>query len=319
MKQKHNINVVTLIGSFLCLVLLISPACIGGFVLQEGKYREITRTSHTRAEGAVAEGTEYWGLLFAVGNYSNNPDQNRPEMIEACNYLYDVLMASSEWKSDHIHKVTGNMATGRNLIKELLWLKQNADNDDYVLVYITTHGSQLRKKNGQPLDLPPRDEADGADEILIMYDGFDKWYGFIWDDLLNFFLSLIKCKGLCLIVDSCYSGGFNDPPTNKMSPGKYDAESFVKGFVEDVAQQGRIVLMSCEETTLSYDCLFSECLIEGFAGLADEFLGNYDGINSAEESFNLALVFVELMTDGEQCPTMLDMYPGQFPVTSNSY
>ena len=85
------------------------------------------------------------------------------------------------------------------------------------LCIITTHGITFAKINGSPWDLPPKDETDGADEFLVMYNGFNQWYGIIWDDLLNFFLSIIKCKGLCLIVDSCYSGGFNDLPLMQSS------------------------------------------------------------------------------------------------------
>jgi hypothetical protein len=80
-------------------------------------------------------------------------------------------------------------------------LRKNAKSEDYVLVYITTHGNHLMDAYGRPWDLSPKDEADGADEILMMYNGFNKWYGIIWDDMLNFFLSIIKCKELCLIVD----------------------------------------------------------------------------------------------------------------------
>ena len=96
-----------------------------------------------------------------------------------------------------------------------------------------------------------------------MYNGFNKWYGIIWDDMLNFFLSIIKCKGLCLIVDSCYSGGFNDPPFGAIEQDKYTAESFTKGFVEDLAAPGRVVLMSCQENEVSYGSDFSDLIISG--------------------------------------------------------
>ena len=153
----------------------------------------------------------------------------------------------------------GSQAILQNLIKELLWLRKNSKSEDYVLVYITTHGDQLKNAHGLPWDLPPKDEADGSDELLMMYNGFNKWYGIIWDDMLNFFLSIIKCKGLCLIVDSCYSGGFNDPPLNAFNPkdqGIFTAESFTKGFVKDMSAENRIVLMSTEENSVSYGIIF---------------------------------------------------------------
>ena len=154
--------------------------------------------------------TDYWALLFAVGVYKNNPDQDRPSMLKAVEDFYNVLLDSPQWQEDNIHKVTASDATRSRLLQELVWLSKNADNEDMVIVYLTTHGSPLKDFEGNYIDLPPKDEADGADEMLVMYEGFDIWHEFIWDDLLNLYLSKINSKGLCLIVDSCYSGGFND-------------------------------------------------------------------------------------------------------------
>jgi len=260
------------------------------------------------------EDTEYWGLIFAVGVYKNNPWQDRPSMLECADNLYEVLIDSPQWKADHIHKVTAENSTGRRLIQELIWLIQSEDKNDMSLIYLTTHGSPLKTPIiGIPIDLPPRDEDDRADEILVMYEGFDKRYAFIWDDLLNFFLSLLQSKGVCLIVDSCYAGGFNDNP---MFPRtifrEYTSESFSKGLAEELSSQNRIVLMACEEDEPSYGCHFSEFLIEGFWGKADLW-GNKDGINSAEEGFDYSKFWVS--ESYSFTPTILDQYSGEYPVT----
>jgi hypothetical protein len=294
----------------------MSPICIADFlpkdVLKENNKKDVSSFFNTQKTA----GSEYWALLFAVGVYKNNPDQNRPSMLEAVDNLHDVLLDSPQWKIENIHKITGSEATGVRLIQELIWLIKNEDSDDMSLIYITTHGSPLRNFNGYPIDIPPKDEYDGADEILIMYDGFDKWYGFVWDDLLNFFISLLKSKGVCLIVDSCFSGGFNDNPLFKRTTSiEYSAESFTQDFTNELSSQNRIVLMSCEENEVSYGSDFSDLLIAGFAGLADiPPFGNGDGIRSAEEAFDLAEFWLEFI--GQQHPTILDLYPGEFPVTT---
>ena len=138
----------------------------------------------------VDEDTEYWAIIFAVGIYYKHPEQNRPSMIECAENLYKVLIDSPNWQEDHIHKIIAYEATGRRLIRELLWLIRNEDSDDMSLIYLTSHGGPMLDQDGNPLDLPPKDEDDGADEVLVMYNGFDKWYAFIWDDLLNFFLKI---------------------------------------------------------------------------------------------------------------------------------
>jgi len=299
-KTKWSVGII----SFICVVLLVSPACTAGLssLSLKKKNTQIQETSQSHC----------WALLFAVGIYENAPDQDRPTMLEACDDLYNVLLNNPQsWQMSNIHVVKGSQAILQNLIKELLWLRKNSKSEDYVVVYITTHGGQL-KRQGLPWDLPPKDEADGSDELLVMYNGFNQWYGIIWDDMLNFFLSMIKCKGLCLIVDSCYSGGFNDSPNTAIEQDKYTAESFVTGFAEDLAAPGRIVLMSCQENEISYGSDFSNLLIGGFQGSAD-FWGNNDGINSAEESFAWAEFWLDW--GGYQHPTILDTYSGEFPVT----
>jgi len=309
-KMKWSLGIM----SFICIVLLISPACTAGLSSL------IPKKKNTQNQETMQ--SQYRALLFAVGVYENAPDQDRPEMLQACDDLYNVLLDSPQfWQVSNIHTVKGSQAILQNLIKELLWLRKNSKSEDYVLVYITTHGNQLRDAHGQPWDLPPKDdEADGSDEILVMYNGFNKWYGIIWDDMLNFFLSMIKCKGLCLIVDSCYSGGFNDPSYNDINPGQFSAQSFTKGFIQDVAATNRIVLMSSQENTVSYGTFFSNFLIGGFSGSADSG-GNNDGVNSAEEAFSYAAPWtywwVLFNTGEEQNPTISDMYPGEFPVTTS--
>jgi len=302
--MKGKIKVSVGLISILCAVLLVTPACTAGLSSLSLK----KSNGQTRA----ASQSQYWALLFAVGIYKNTPDADRPEMLEACDNLYTELLNSPNyWKASNIHKVTGSQAILQNLIQELLWLRKNSKSEDYVLVYLTTHGAHLQR-SGLPWDLPPKDETDGSDEILVMYNGFVDWYGIIWDDLLNFFLSLIKCKGLCLIVDSCYSGGFNDPPMNAVGQQHFTADSFTTGFVEDLAAQGRVVLMSCQENEVSYGTDFSNLLINGFQGFGD-FFGNQDGINSAEEAFAWAKFWMDL--GGTQHPTIADYYAGELPVT----
>lgn len=324
--------------------------------------------------------TEYWALIFAVGVYKNHPNQDRPSMLEAADDLYDVLLGSPQWQADHIHKVTAAQCSLSRLIQELFWLIQNVESEDKVIVYLTTHGSRLKDSQGNLLDIPPKDEADGADEGLIMYEGFDNGLEFIWDDLLNYFLGMINAEGICLIVDSCYAGGFNDnigdiqnynlnPVSSEIyNEGKiyskfsktkelikdliikiyqkliknnekiidnlckivYDNSYFLhkdasnnrevdifnQEFVKDLLAGKRIILMSCEEDTVSYGSQFTNFLIDGFWGMAD-IIGNGDGINSAEESFAYSDWWVNVLSGGDQNPTIRDNYPGEFTVTYN--
>jgi hypothetical protein len=320
-KMKFIINkklTVQLI-SIACVTLIITPVCNAGVKTDDVKTESKKKISGINEKiekfNPTNRGTEYWALLVAVGVYLNHPSQNRPSMLEAVDNLHEALLDSPLWSEDHIHILKGEEATMRNLIRELIWLILKEDKNDMSLVYITTHGYPLKNEDDTPMDIPPKDEDDGADESLIMYEGFEYWYGNMWDDLLNFLLSLLQSQGVCLIVDSCYSGGFNDDPMfiGGLFDG-YTAESFSQGFLKEVGSQGRVVLMSCEEDEVSWGSLFSGYLTQGFLGAADLF-GNGDGINSAEEAFNYAEPRVKFLSGGDQCPTMLDLYPGEYPVT----
>jgi hypothetical protein len=291
------------------ILLFVSAGVIPSIIgIEKDFYKNVTGNSYSEKED-----TEYWALIFAVGIYKNAFNEDRPELIINANLLYEVLINSPNWQANHIHMITAEKATGRRLIKELLWLIRHEDSDDISLIYLTTHGGPLKDTQGNPIDLPPKDEEDGADEILVMHEGFDKWYAFIWDDLLNFFLSMLQSKGVCLIVDSCFAGGFNDKPIFlRASSEKYTDESFTLGFAEDLSAQNRVVLMACQENETSYGGFFSKLLIDGLWGAGDLW-GNNDGINSAEEVFNYAEFWVN-----KTCtftPTIFDLYPGECPVT----
>ena len=303
MKKKLQIRIGIAFGIIILFVgASVVPSIVG---IGGNNYGSMDNTVSSNEE------TEYWAIIFAVGIYYKHPEKNIPSMLACADDLYEVLVDSPNWQADHIHKVTGSDATGIRLILELLWLIRNDDSDDISLIYLTSHGGPLYGLSSKPVDRLPKDEDDGFDECLAMYHGFERWYAVIWDDLLNYFLGLLQSKGVCLIVDSCHAGGFNDEPMFAGTTDEdYSAESFVKGFAEELAGQGRVVLMGCREDEVTYGSEFSEFLIDGFSGQAD-FWGNKDGINSAEEAFEYA---VSNIWD-EQHPTILDLYPGECPVT----
>jgi len=100
-------------------------------------------------------------------------------------------------------------------------------------------------------------------------------------------LNRLDSKGVCLVVWSCQSGGFNEPIFWNKS--------------------GKVVLTACREDEKPEDANFPFFLIDGLRGFADV---NMDGVVSAEEVFNYA----KKRVDGYH-PTMHDDYPGELPLT----
>jgi hypothetical protein len=257
----------------------------------------------------AADDTEYWALLVGAGAYAENPMQDRPDMILEVNDFYAQLLQSDWWPADHIKVLTGEDATVVNIIAGLRWLDRMEDSNDICLVYLSTHGFPLG------FDIPPKDEADGTDEALVTYWGFTYPSLVIWDDELNVLLNRLESKGVCLIVDSCYAGGFNDPPnwnitdipTDIQHQNAYAAEQWAKGFAEDIRGQKRVVLMGSCEDEEAVSGGFGPYLVDGIRGYAD---ANHDGIISAEEVF----YYAEPRSAFMQHPTIYDGFDGELPI-----
>lgn len=262
---------------------------------------------------------EYWGLLVAGGIYANNPAKRLDAMPVVLEKLYDTLLVSERWDKDHIKAIKWKNATHLNIIKGFRWLDQMEDENDICLIYLTTHGGPLR------FDLPPLDEEDGRDERLTTYRSYLPFkhplsqqplvnpFGYITDDEINYFLNRLESQGICVIVDSCHSGGFND---NWSYTKENNLVDFAREFGNDLKGRNRIIMTSVGEKELMYGMnWFTYYLIEGMKGYSDN---NEDRVCSAEEAFWYAQPFIRDM-DGvfprPMHPQIFDDYPGELPLT----
>jgi hypothetical protein len=237
----------------------------------------------------IGKAAQYWAFVVGVGQYADSPDNNRPDMILEANDFRNLLLQSSWWSADHIKILTAENATRSNIVAGFRWLITQASADDVVVVYLSTHGNYL------PFDIPPRDENDSLDEMLVTYWGFAYNTSFITDDTINILLNQLKSNNVCLIVDSCYAGGFNDHSK----------------LLKSAPEQHRVILMGSCEDELSYSGGFAPYLIDGLRGYADR---NGDGMVTAEEAFN----YTEPRSVPRQHPTMYDGYPGELPLTTDT-
>ena len=251
--------------------------------------------------------TEYWALLVAVAEYADNPDQDRPLMLEETDGFHDLLLTSPIWKEDHIKIIKTEDATVMNILQGLRWLDEMEDSNDMCVFYITTHGFPLG------YEFPPFDEDDGTDEALASFWFFAYPTMIITDDEINFMLNQLESQGVCMIVDSCYAGGFDDSPDwnqqNKYASNAVKKDkviNWIQDFGKEVSGQNRVVLMASCEDELSYSGGFAPYILDAMKGYGDT---DGDGIVTAEEVF----YYVEPRT-ARQHPTLFDNYPGEFPL-----
>jgi hypothetical protein len=290
---------------------------------------------------ASNEETEYWALLVGVTEIANSPQMDIPYNNLVIENLRDMLLVSEFWHNDHIKTLIGREATYHNIINGFKWLDEKADKYDVCLFYITGHGGYF------PIDLPPFDETDGdGDEVLYTWTSgiglgniFNRFpqlpqgiplFGSlpyihdISDDQLKSLLNKLDAEGVCVIIDTCYSGGFNDSadlPQEYLGLLNTHTEKthheWSQSFAAELSNPGKVILMSCRGSELSQGACFTYFAIEGFQGTADE---NHDGLCSAEEVFHYAAPRTECWLKEykhwEQHPQLYDNYPGELPLTN---
>jgi hypothetical protein len=306
------------IVSILVVMLLITTvvSAIGSKGINENNVEDHPALKDT--DIIVEDGTEYWALLVAGGIYANNPAKRLDVMPVVVEKLHNTLLVSEQWGEDHIKVIKWKNATHLNIIKGFRWLDQMEDENDICLIYLTTHGGPLR------FDIPPLDEEDGMDEILATYGAYlpfkNPWtqkpllnpFGFITDDEINYFLNRLESQGICVIVDSCHSGGFND---NWSCTRKAQSVDFAREFGNDLQGRNRIVMTSVGEEELCYGMnWFTYYLIEGMKGYADS---NDNGVCSAEEAFWYAKPIIRNIDvfPIQMHPRIFDDYPGELSLT----
>jgi hypothetical protein len=86
------------------------------------------------------------------------------------------------------------------------WVREGVRADDRVLIYFSSHGTQIPDESG--------DEKDGADEVLTMHDvkakqlpgGQASLTGVLRDDTFGKALAAIASRNVLVMVDACHSG-----------------------------------------------------------------------------------------------------------------
>jgi len=301
-----------ILGMLVCMLLIIP-----GF----GAFTTATRTESATQTKPSNDGTEYWALLVGVNEFKNQPymtNISRSNGIPPTE-LYNLLLSSDHWKSDHIRLLTGKNASIFNVFKSFRWMHRMADADDICLFYITTHGAPF-------YDMPPRDENGGYDTMLWMYDTYrtqiGKWPDciywcfpnklyYLYDDTINRWITNLRCKGVCVILEACYAGGLDNPSQTTSV-----VSERMNRFAQKLSGPGRVILMACQDDELSNGNFFGYYLMEGLQGFGD---ANKDNLCSAEEAFNYSVPKTKSILLNEynfpMHPQIYDSYPGELILT----
>jgi len=215
-------------------------------------------------------------------------------------------------RNDKIDYVSYGPATKDYLISSIERIKDEANkyNDSEVFIWISGHGV------GDPDKKITGGKILERSEVVL-------WDGTIQDKELGELLEGLKAK-LCLIVDSCYSGGF----ANRII---FNVPSLLRS---NIPKDGRIVITGESKFSIGYASnvsgpLFTQLWFEGLkTGKADGFRKGLfgvakrshlnifkDGRVSVEEAFYYAKYMIrkEYRDFIWMQPQMNDMYPHKYP------
>ncbi len=187
-------------------LVLATPAG-RGFTAEEGTAKTPASSASGAAEspGPVAQ---KWALVVGISQFT---DKSIPRLnfttADASSFAEELTdPAIGRFPASHVHVLTDEQATTRNLKEGLNWIARHAGINDLVVIYVATHGT--------PRTL---DTAGGAN-YLVTYDtevstdgGFneDAMFATAYPmiELANAVATRMKALRTAVILDTCYSGG----------------------------------------------------------------------------------------------------------------
>jgi hypothetical protein len=233
-------------------LVLATPASRGLMVEEEG--------TKTPGPPAATPGPveQKWALVVGIGRFT---DQNIPRLnyttADANVFAAQLIDPGiGRFPASHVHVLTDERATTKNIKEELNWIARHAEPNDLVLIYVATHGT--------PRTL---DTAGGAN-YLVTYDTevysagkFDEDAMFATAypmvELANAVATRMKAMRTAVILDTCYSGGSMKNESPRMSAGLANTAPSGK-MLERMSQgTGRIVMAASrvDEESLESDQL----------------------------------------------------------------
>jgi Caspase domain len=154
------------------------------------------------------------------------------------------------FKSDHVHLLTDEKATLVQIKYELEWLRQNAREDDLVVIYLSSHGS------------PGGVDPEGI-SYIVTYDTDATEEGLYSTalpmvDIVTAVQNRIKARKAVVFLDTCYSGAALKGSRSLVTKKAGVSESTLERFRDGV---GRVIVTASQADEQSWE---SEGLKNGY-------------------------------------------------------
>lgn len=138
-----------------------------------------------------------WALVIGISNFKD-PSINLKYAAKDATDFRNYLITSANFKPDHVRLLTDSQATRENIVNNLgeKWLRQLADRDDLVCIYISSHGSAAKAEAG-------------ATNFVVPYDGNASnllFTGIPMQWLTAGLKDLVHSNRLVVLLDVCHGG-----------------------------------------------------------------------------------------------------------------
>ena len=290
-KTNFSVKKITILLLIMLMTTSLMPLAIGA-PLPPQSTNAIEKTI-----SPYNQDTEYYAIIAACTDYHNDkyniPKKPAPPIPEyKLKFLYNSLLEAENWHQENIMLLLNENASRQHILNAFDQMADIVGPDDIFLFCWSGHGSQVLDDDG---DEQLYDPEDSYDEIICPYDievVDGEPTNFIRDDEIDNALSEIQAKGMCLIFESCLSGGLVDKTKTTTERSSYNnVESL------DINAENRVVIMSTLPDTLGRASFLTgfpllTSLALAFKGYAQD--RNRDGVLSIEEAFRTAR-YLEIM------------------------
>ncbi|BAY66897.1 hypothetical protein NIES22_70410 (plasmid) [Calothrix brevissima NIES-22] len=202
-------------------------------------------------------------LVVGIANYQKI--KSLPEaVLKDAKDIYEILISPQHcaYPSDNVQLLLDAKATQTALLQALAKLAERSNHNSTVLIYISSHGGQIKSGSYAGEYLLPID-TNCTSEVLLAQTAIS---GTQFTEALR----AIPSQKLVVVFDCCHSGGIGQPKDA-------DASEINTGLPEsyyDALKQGRgrVILASSRSSEQSYilpgavNSLFTQHLLDGLRG-----------------------------------------------------
>ncbi|MCU1233804.1 MAG: Xaut [Candidatus Solibacter sp.] len=182
-----------------------------------------------------------WALIIGVSSFAKSDDFLEFSVADA-KELADTLVQAGNFKKSNIRLLVDREATTSNIREAFGEIREKAQQDDLVLVYISSHG--------HPRDLDPT----GLSYVLT-YDTDTRDSAKVFATALQMVELAelgrwVRAQGYVLLLDTCFSGAARPGVAGKIVPAGTDGFDPLQGLQ---GSGNRVVISASQATERSYE------------------------------------------------------------------